>query len=292
ADLHGEEVRSKFVQFEGKKVLTVKHDNFISGSHKNDWTSIFPQFAQQICSFIGKDTQQMIECNFSNTTPTDRICSHITLMDVCKNYFDYSMMEMCGIPWIELMGTVDDWKLVQQKTASLRNFQLKSDKHLQNWINSLLPALDHFVSAAKGHPDPFFWGSVCNLEGLYGQKGASQTGWIQALFPYTNDGSEVRPTPNMCVIHWHDTYQEAKKIGVIEALKKSQSQEEYSYKRGINMYDIPSGLSKAPVKITWSGKSEQQDLVFYGGITAAYQNVDGSLECRTGWAVVELPKKM
>jgi hypothetical protein len=35
-------------------------------------------------------------------------------MDVCKNYFVYRMMGMgCGIPWIELLGTIDDWKLIK-----------------------------------------------------------------------------------------------------------------------------------------------------------------------------------
>ncbi|KAA6392672.1 MAG: hypothetical protein EZS28_011799 [Streblomastix strix] len=287
-DLHAEELRSKFVQFEGKKTLLVKRRVTGSGTQGIDWPSVFPEFAEQIGSFIGKETQQLVECNFSNTSPVDRICSHITLMDVCKNYFTYRMLgEGCGIPWIELLGTVDDWKLIREKTAQLRSFGLASDKHLVEWINQVLLALDHFVSAAEGHPDLFYWGSVCNLSGMSGIKGSPLTGWIQVFFPYLIGEDENKPNKNWGISQWYRAYEQAKRLGVEGALKESQQDGGRGYPYGIELREFPSGLSKAPVEYENLETGEKMNLTFYGGIVATYQHSDGALEARSGWAVVE-----
>lgn len=45
-ELHAEELRSKFVQFDGKKTLTVKRPDFIHESPDNNWPSVFPEFAE------------------------------------------------------------------------------------------------------------------------------------------------------------------------------------------------------------------------------------------------------
>ncbi|KAA6332644.1 MAG: hypothetical protein EZS28_053251, partial [Streblomastix strix] len=84
--------------------------------------------------------------------------------------------------------------------------------------------------------------------------------------------------------------EEAKSIGVGQSLNKSQSKRgiDSQYTSGAQLDRIPSGLSKADVKLTWEMTGEIQNLVFYGGITAAYQNEDGSLEARNGWAVVDV----
>jgi hypothetical protein len=56
-DMHAEELRSKFVQFEGKKVLTVERLEWSYKDPNNDWTTVFPEFSEKIGSFIGKDTE-------------------------------------------------------------------------------------------------------------------------------------------------------------------------------------------------------------------------------------------
>jgi hypothetical protein len=86
---------------------------------------------------------------------------------------------------------------------------------LNDWLKNLLPALDHFISAASGNPDLFFWGSVCNMSGLSGMKGDPLTGWILVFYPYGSNGDELHS-------NWMKAYEEAKKKGVEVALKESQ----------------------------------------------------------------------
>lgn len=40
------------------------------------------------------------------------------------------MLGGCGIPWIELLGTAEDWRLIRQKVVGLARFGLSSDKLL------------------------------------------------------------------------------------------------------------------------------------------------------------------
>ncbi|KAA6385715.1 MAG: hypothetical protein EZS28_018757 [Streblomastix strix] len=291
---NAEALRSQFVQFEGQKEILIKRFDFFRDSPLNDWQSVFPQFAEQIEKHIGSDTEKLIECNFSNTTVTDRVSSQIILMDICKSYFRYRMLGGCGIPWIELLGTAEDWRLIRQKVVGLARFGLSSDKLLLQWIGELLPALDHFVSAAEGHPDLCYWGSVCNLSGGSGTKGDPLTGWIQVFFPYLNQSYQPGvPVQNNSMLNWHDSFKEAKKLGVENALKSSQNIEGFQQKfiQGIELNEIPGGLSKVPVIFEWIDTGEKQELEFYGGIAVTYQHADGGLEARSGWAVVELPKK-
>ena len=46
--IHHEELRSQFVNFDGKKVLGVSVDHFVKGDPKNNWPEVFPQLSKQI----------------------------------------------------------------------------------------------------------------------------------------------------------------------------------------------------------------------------------------------------
>jgi hypothetical protein len=78
-------------------------------------------------------------------------CSHIALMKVCKKFFIYSWRGECGLPRIDLIGTVEDWRLVRAKAEVLWQFLPDgqcsgSVGHLSVWLSVLLPALDQFVA--------------------------------------------------------------------------------------------------------------------------------------------------
>ena len=83
-DQNAERLRSKFVDFQGKKTLELRCVDFVKGSPDNDWASVFPAFSRMIASSIGQNTVDLIECNFSTTGPVERIVSHITLMYVFR----------------------------------------------------------------------------------------------------------------------------------------------------------------------------------------------------------------
>ena len=61
-----------------------------------------------------------------------------------KSYFKYQVsMVGCGIPFIELDGTVEDWESILNKTESLRKYELSW------WINQIVPILSKIIETKK-----------------------------------------------------------------------------------------------------------------------------------------------
>merc|ERR1712012_240661 len=114
-------VRKLFVQHEGKKTIEVivEPDQFknISGI---DYSWLFDQFSGGIERNINvpEYVQQMIP-DFSTTTSVHRIVSQITLMTSVQEFFEYSVNTACGIPAIEMKGTLEDWMKLKEKIKAL-----------------------------------------------------------------------------------------------------------------------------------------------------------------------------
>ena len=62
------------------------------------------------------DTCQLFDCNFSTSTLTEKIATKVTIIDICKNYFEYRCTTMAGFPQITLDGTKQDWINLKAKT--------------------------------------------------------------------------------------------------------------------------------------------------------------------------------
>ena len=280
-DKNPEMQRKNFVNFEGKKTLSVSRPNFSKGSPDNDWTTVFPEFAGMIADDIGKEKVDAMTCDFTTSTPTDQICSHIVLMDTVKHYFEYRMLCGCGIPSIELAGTEADWVALRTKAEILCQFD-----DLEWWTPELFPVLDHFVQAAKGNPDIKFWKSVCNLYGASDMWSSYVTGWVQVFFPYSTTGNALRGALGQ----WRKYYENA------------TGQETEDYNRGVHIHgygrnnlggglelkDIPVGVSQAPFEYIDLATGCSFDMTFNGGIVAIVQNSKTrALEPVTGWAVLD-----
>ena len=50
-----------------------------------------------------------MEAKFSTTTTDQLIASQIMIMSSVQKYFDFTMMCGCGIPGVEMKGTLQDW---------------------------------------------------------------------------------------------------------------------------------------------------------------------------------------
>jgi hypothetical protein len=324
------------VTFEGRETISVARPDFVKGSSENDWESVFPQFAKGVAGHIGEDMVELLENSFSTTTSTDKICSHIALLDCVKHYFAFDMACGCGIPSIELTGTVEDWRKVREKAEVLNRFA-----GLEWWTDELLPVLDHFVSAASGQPDLQFWKSVCNLHGASGSWSSFVTGWIQVMFPYTvnnernenlnmwqvnfakgggnetellnaavKDGAWKGDLPSepdhygkttLENIHTEEDayYWAVQKVPELKSDSKHRNRyfEAPTFKklipaltvgRGMDLQDIPSGLSQAPFIYTDEPSNTAYKCSFNGGIVAVLQHSGSlALEPVTGWAVLE-----
>ena len=191
-NLEPEKYRDLLVSHSGKLDIIVYRDT--GGQYsEEDVELIVSDFSKQITEYTkGTITSDLI-ANFSTTGPMERLVSQITLMDVVKEYFEFIHMEgICGIPYIKLKGTPEDWESMLGRIHQFDKFGLEW------WTAKLEPILREFVKAAKGRPKASFWKSIVKKYKpgmLIGRgclpEGPSPTkidGWILKFFPYCKDG--------------------------------------------------------------------------------------------------------
>jgi hypothetical protein len=174
--IHGERLRSRLVEHQGKLDLVFQCQDWVEGSPENPWTEAFAAWTGQIRDHVGPRLHDTLVCDFSTSGPVERAASQIVMMDVFERYFHYVAYCICGIPTITLEGTPADWQRLEDKAAGLSVFDLDW------WLEHLLPICRQFVRASEGDVDQKHWQSICKLREAYG--GDIINGWIAKLFPY------------------------------------------------------------------------------------------------------------
>lgn len=260
---HAEDVRKKFVAHEGKVQIVIRRDNFIKGAKDNDWEGAFEEFSARIKEHIGPANHSMIVSDFSTTGAVEKAASEVVLMDAMKSYFEYGCMTCCGIPNVELTGTVEDWERLRNK---IDGWIFQGPADLSWWTTPLKRVLDQFVAAAKNVVDKEWWESFFK-EGSQGGSGAVSriSGWINWLFPYVKSdrsGDKLVRNP---------------KVGV-SGLEYGDGFEEWQY---------PSSLSRVPFEWNYYGQIWTMELV--AGVSAVLQDtVTAAVAPTIGWGVREV----
>eukprot|EP00730_Choanoeca_flexa_P014386 TRINITY_DN6273_c0_g1_i3.p1 TRINITY_DN6273_c0_g1~~TRINITY_DN6273_c0_g1_i3.p1 ORF type:complete len:284 (+),score=48.39 TRINITY_DN6273_c0_g1_i3:538-1389(+) len=237
----------------------------------------FPDFCSQIGTFVGEPLLQTFEADFTTTTATSKVACEIAIMATVRHYFKYVTRCGCGIHFITLKGTHDDWIKVRDKATQLEQFELEW------WLSELLPVLDQFVAAAQGTVDKDFWRSIVNMRGASGLNSGPMTGWMQVFFPYLNDGNKI----------------EASGLGAYkESYRGQMNVSHYDTEYGdlfgtaIDMASIPPSLSKAPFLYQDMSTGKEYKMLFMSGITGIVQHADTlAIEPIITWAVLDdVPK--
>lgn len=180
---NSELMRNLIVDFSGKQTLYIQSDKKVDDPTLS-WEKAIAQFSDQINKNVSNDLVETLTCNFSTTTPVERIASEITIMEATKSYFEFViMMAACGIPEITLEGTSEDWEKVLNKAKGLKRYKLDW------WIHELEPILEEFVKASKGKVSKEFWRNMFKCHQPK-ECGAPVTidGWIVKFFPYNKEG--------------------------------------------------------------------------------------------------------
>jgi len=201
--------------------------------------------------------------DYSTTGVVEKAASEVVLMDAMQAYFEYGCMTMCGIPDIELLGTVQDWEKLRNK---INGWTFDGAADLSWWTTPLKRVLDEFVQAAKGVVNKEWWESFYKLKGGMGSGSVSKvTGWINWLFPYTQQakGKKVKNP----------------KVGV----------EKMEYGDGLKEADYPGSLAKVPFQ--WNYYGQVFDMEFVAGVSAVVQDqFTCALTPTLGWGVREIGK--
>ena len=142
---YAEQMREKFVNFEGQKDLKVERLEYSPYSAtKEVWDGIMKEFVEKIGKNVGQETIDNLECNFSTTSPVALVTSQVSIMSAMKQYFTYRvLMAGCGISNITLEGSIQDWEKIKSKLEFL------STKGLEWYTQHLIPIINNFIETKK-----------------------------------------------------------------------------------------------------------------------------------------------
>ncbi|MCJ1249912.1 hypothetical protein MMC30_007138 [Trapelia coarctata] len=181
---HSEELRGKFVPFEGQEELTVNYPR------DTRYTLDFGDFAKRISflleeNVVDKELREWIMPAFTTTTENDVVVGSILMMGAMKNYFTYTCRTGCGIPSVTLIGEKTDWEKMLARLEKLTTF----GEETTQWYKLLKPILSRFIAS---YDDPasedvlLFWNRIAHYKGGSGSNYFS--GWITAFCFWNNKG--------------------------------------------------------------------------------------------------------
>lgn len=270
---NAEALRGRIVHHEGKKELCVPTMSLDPAC----WPALISGFSTKIKNNSDPVLHETLLCQFSTTTPTIKTACEIALMDTYQRYFDYRLMCLCGIPTITLEGTVEDWQRMRDRIEVLATFDLGW------WTSKLAPILDQFVATAQGNPDRAFWQAIYKPQKVYVTEMA--TGWITDLFPYLfgapkGMGGSGRGLCDSAA---------AQRNPILEQERVDwmpQRPATRALPPGVNLKSFPSGISRAPMKITFPDRSEKDVFVVGGFLGVSLRSKDYALSPIINWAIV------
>lgn len=218
--MHAEELRDTFVDFEGQETIRIREDSLIKsdftgfGSSPLLWEQrVFPKFAEAVASHTDRVDPRIVETlvgDFTSSTSATRAASVIALMSAMSKYFNFELETSCGIPQVRLEGTREDWIDLRERTQRLAEWMIvpspDNDEQPQ-WIpDVVIPILDEFVKSYDGHVNHCFWQNMVKFRKTGDDSGSYRflSGWLPTLFPYLMmGGDELKPNPDLR--HWIET---------------------------------------------------------------------------------------
>lgn len=268
---NAEALRDKLVFHDDKITLSVETSQPLLGKGDADadttnltpidWPKIFDGFVAQMKANTKGGIVDNMCADFTTTTVDSHIASQITLMNAMQPYFNYEVFRVaCGIPYITLKGTPEDWQKVLDKARSLEQYDLKW------WTDRLCPVLEEFVKTAQGKPDHQFWRCMMTQIEIDKIRGGGCSnvmptmfdGWFLALFPYDTKGR----TP--------------------EKITKSRDMLN-SVKSADFLYRVQDAMGNTVV---------ETPMQFHAGFVGIDEDQDTyELKARIGWIVRKAPKK-
>lgn len=268
---HAEKFRSNFVSHQGKEQLVISGNNLPTSPAQ--WAEIVEQWTLHLRDRVGADVYQLIECNFSTTTQITRIASHVVMMDAFKQYFDYVVRCVCGIPEISLLGTVADWQRIYDRVVNLSEYDLGW------WTDRLLPICQEFINTAAGKPDLDFWQCIYKPKEVYASE--LMTGWLVDLFPYFRDSLTKEPTYRNCLleIERYYSFEPTDRQTPVRSFERNRS--------GVALVCLPLGISQIGFELNYqqAERAMNVDLELMAGFIGVRQDSHGKLQPEIGWGV-------
>jgi hypothetical protein len=181
---NAERLRDKFVSHEGQEQLIVQDFGSLRDAPYGEMSKRMAHLVSE--NIKDPSIKNWVIPKFSTTTDIDTVSYSIIFMSVMKQYFNYEFELMCGLPFVTLLGTLEDWQDLANRARRLVEFD-DDDHTIAHWAEMLIPILEEFVKSRMGHPNLAFWNRICHHKS--GGSGPTYlSGWIAVFCVFKHDG--------------------------------------------------------------------------------------------------------
>ena len=148
--------------------------------------------------FIGNSLIETLSPNFSTTTKDSEIVCKMTIMGTFKQFFEFQLAIIgCGIPYLILEGTSDDYKKILAKCEALKKFKFEW------YINRIIPCIQKMLEAKEGKIDVDFFKSIVQKKEKTENRNVPSgeepedmkvkyiSGWILKFFGYLSERDDM-----------------------------------------------------------------------------------------------------
>lgn len=246
------------------KEIEVRNDSLDYGAKY--WQQLIASLSDSTRKYTQKDMHAFLAPKFSTTTQKIFTAYESNILYAYKKAFTYIGGAGCGIPYITITGTKEDWVKIKEKLILL------DDIGLGYWRIELEPVVDEFIAIFDKKVNTLFWKNIYKEYTDYGEHAIS--GWIIKFFPYKEvlkNGTEDKETGMYRLEHDFEKN---------EFLKGDR----YLYST-LNMDDFPTYKSEAKIIYRNYYRNETTNMYLYSGIMAAKQFPDGSLQPWVTWGI-------
>jgi hypothetical protein len=259
--------------FEALKSKLYTHDKQLTLIQRNDslekgaiyWGQLVDSLALKTEKYTKADFYDFFVADFSTTTDREKRAYQITLLYTHKKAFKYVGESGCGIPYIRLEGTTEDWQQIYDKLEFLKEVDL------EEWGEALKAVLEEFIQASKGEANPKFWKSIYKDASAYGAFYIS--GWIIKFFPYIKqlDYHQHNSNHDLAEVLVPNSY-----IAGSDYLKSTLSTDNF-----------PEGIVEVPIEWRNYFKGTKTDMLAFAGFFGIKQYEDKALKAHISWAIAK-----
>lgn len=257
-------LKSKLFTNEKPKVIEVRNDSLDFGAKY--WQQLIGSLSDSTRKYTQKDMYDFLVPTFSTTTSTIHTAFESNLLYAFKEAFTYVGMSGCGIPYITLTGTKQDWIEIKERLIQLDKIGLGY------WRKELEPVMDEFIAVYENKRNELFWKNIIKEYSDYGEFAIS--GWIIKFFPYKEVYRNGVEDPESGNYRLERVYE---KNEFLEGDK-------YLY-CNLSTGSFPTYKSEAKIIYKNYFRNETTNMYLYSGIMAAKQYEDGSLKPWVTWGI-------
>ncbi len=173
-----DQFKDKILNQNYKKEILVINDKLRIGSNKF-WPEVALSLSDSVTNRVYESYSNLFLKQFSTSNLQSQIAFKVAMLNSLNLYFDYNVESACGIPYINLKGSPEDWKWINENIEKLNQFNLGF------WTFKLKRITEKIYQTSIGNSDTTFWRNIYKFRSESG--GDKITGWFLDFFPYNGN---------------------------------------------------------------------------------------------------------